>query len=630
MTEILSPSARWARLASTSLLTLALAACGGGGDAVPPPAAPPVSGPPTLKVTKSGAGQIRSQPAGIDCGTTCEASYDANNTVTLTATPDAGQSFSGWGGECAGAAATCTVVMSQARSVSAAFTPIVAASHTLNVSVNGNGQVTSQPAGISCGSTCAANYVTGTTVTLTATPGGGQTLTGWGGACTSNTGTCVVSMTQARNVVASFAVQTAALAWGTAQLLESSNDFNVSALGSVWQVNAIAPNGNAMVIWQQSDGLPNGSVAKVFSRLYIAGQGWQPAVRIPDLSDFANRQIVGGKLFLSSQGVATLVRPNMDIRRYTVANGWTPFVIPPNKPTGSGSLTGGVMDASGNISLVSTGTDVYSLSISAAGQFSPWIRVSAGLQDADDADVAISSNGTSMAVWAEKNPGDSNNSVKAALRTSAGWQTPVTIESSFDNVHPSTPPVVAMDASGNAIAVWRQGPTNAPSIWAAVYTPQTGWASPTPFDTGALGSVPTRLRLAMASNGRAVISWQSGQFAIKTVTYAPGAGFGTPVVANTYGLDRELGIDDQGNAVLVYTAVNQWPNPTSTEVSVYSRRLVWGQTWSNQVLLETRPGSPKGGLAVAFNRSGAAVASWAQNDLATSDVRNSLWSNLLR
>jgi hypothetical protein len=388
--------------------------------------------------------------------------------------------------------------MSQARSVSAAFTPIVAANQTLSVSVNGNGQVMSQPAGISCGSTCTASYASGTTVTLTATPAVGQAFNGWGGACTSSTGTCVISMTQARSVVASFATQTSALAWGTAQLLESSNDFNVAELGSVWQVNAIAPNGNAMVIWQQSDGLPNGGVAKVFSRLYVAGQGWQPAVQIPDLSDFANRQIVGGKLFLSSQGVATLVRTNMDIRRYTVANGWTPFVIPPNKPTGSGSLTGGVMDANGNISLVTTGTDVYNLTVSAAGQFSAWTRVSAGLQDADDADVAISGNGTSMAVWAEQNPGDSNNSVKASLRTSAGWQTPVTIETSFDNVDPSTPPRVAMDASGNAIAVWRQGPTNAPSIWAAVYTPQTGWAAPTPFDTGALAAVPMRLRLAMA------------------------------------------------------------------------------------------------------------------------------------
>jgi hypothetical protein len=437
-------------------------------------------------------------------------------------------------------------------------------------------------------------------------------------------------MTQARSVVASFATQTAALAWGTAQLLENSNDFNVAELGTAWQLNAIAPNGNAMVIWQQSDGVPNGTVAKVFSRLYVSGQGWQPAIQIPDLSDFANRQIVGGKLFLTSQGVATLVRPNMDIRRYTAANGWTPFVIPPNKPTGSGSLTGGVMDADGNISVVTTGTDVYNLTISAAGQFSAWTRVSAGLQDADDADIATGGNGTSMAVWAEQNPGDSNNSIKASLRTSAGWQAPVTIETSFDNVDPSTPPRVAMDASGNAIAVWRQGPTNAPSIWAAVYTPQAGWAAPTPFDTGALAAVPMRLRLVMASNGRAVISWQSGNFAIKTLTYAPGAGFGTPVVANTYGLDRELGIDDQGNAVLVYTAVDQWPNPTSTEVSVYSRRLAWGQAWSNQVLLETQPGSPKGGLAVAFNRSGAAVASWAQNDVATSDVRNSLWSNLLR
>lgn len=279
------------------------------------------------------------------------------------------------------------------------------------------------------------------------------------------------------------------------------------------------------------------------------------------------------------------------------------------------------MDAEGNVGMVTTGFGVYNVTITAAGQYLPWALVSTGAQDAAAADVAISSNGTAMAVWVEDNPGDNNSSMKAALATPSGWQAPLIIESSFEDVDSNTPPRVAMDAAGNALTVWLQGPTNSILVWAA----------PVAFDTGVvLAAVPTRLRLAMAPSGRAVLAWQSGLFAIKTVTYAPGAGFGTPVVANTYGLDRERGIDDQGNAVLVYTAADQWPNSTSTEISVYSRRLEWGQAWSNQVLLESRPRSPKGGLAVSFNRSGAAVASWAQNDLATSDVRNSLWSNLLR
>ncbi|HEU4677171.1 MAG TPA: hypothetical protein VFS75_00445, partial [Candidatus Paceibacterota bacterium] len=74
---------------------------------------------------------------------------------------------------------------------------------TLTTSVSGGGTITSSPAGINCGATCSASYAYGTNVSLTATPSSGNTFTGWSGAC-SGTGGCTVSMTQARNVTASF------------------------------------------------------------------------------------------------------------------------------------------------------------------------------------------------------------------------------------------------------------------------------------------------------------------------------------------------------------------------------------------------------------------------------------------
>jgi hypothetical protein len=82
--------------------------------------------------------------------------------------------------------------------------------------------------------------------------------------------------------------------------------------------------------------------------------------------------------------------------------------------------------------------------------------------------------------------------------------------------------------------------------------------------------------------------------------------------------------------MLVDVAVDQWPNPTSTEISVYAHQLPWGQSWSAQTLLETQPGALKSNVAVSFNATGGAVASWAQNDVATSDVRNSLWGSVRR
>jgi hypothetical protein len=67
----------------------------------------------------------------------------------------------------------------------------------------GSGTVTSSLTGIDCGSTCSAAFSSGANVTLTATPAGSSTFTGWGGDC-SGTGTCQLTMNSAHVVKAYF------------------------------------------------------------------------------------------------------------------------------------------------------------------------------------------------------------------------------------------------------------------------------------------------------------------------------------------------------------------------------------------------------------------------------------------
>ncbi len=124
--------------------------------------------------------------------------------MTLTATPDAGSTFASWGGACTGTG-TCNVTMTAARNVSVTFNKIPVTSYVLTVTKTGpgSGAVTSSPAGVSCGSSCAPSFATGTVVTLTATADPGSTFAGWSGACIG-TGTCTVTMTAAQNVTASF------------------------------------------------------------------------------------------------------------------------------------------------------------------------------------------------------------------------------------------------------------------------------------------------------------------------------------------------------------------------------------------------------------------------------------------
>ena len=173
-----------------------------------------------VRTTGHGSGTIQSSPSGIACTSTggspsgtCSAPLEAGATYTLSATPVAGSRFVEWGGDCTGAG-TCTVTMSQTRSVSAQFdlsdtNPIVLMVAGVGT---GRGIVTAAPGSAQCtftgvvaGDACSVSYAQPTQVTLTASPQFGSTFGGWGGdACTGTALTCTFTISAATTVSVNF------------------------------------------------------------------------------------------------------------------------------------------------------------------------------------------------------------------------------------------------------------------------------------------------------------------------------------------------------------------------------------------------------------------------------------------
>jgi hypothetical protein len=162
--------------------------------------------PPTEKlkviIEPPGSGKVKSTPPGIECPATCSAEYGKGVEVTLTAEATKGFKFIKWEGCDSEPGGDCLVTMNAPHEVKAIF---AVATYPLTVKREGNGEgtVTSTPAGINCGATCSHEYEFGKEVKLSQVTEEGSEFSGWGGAC-SGKGACEVKVEGPVEVTATF------------------------------------------------------------------------------------------------------------------------------------------------------------------------------------------------------------------------------------------------------------------------------------------------------------------------------------------------------------------------------------------------------------------------------------------
>ncbi len=118
--------------------------------------------------------------------------YPPGTVVTLTATPAAGQAFTGWSGDCAGSTNPLKVTVDKAKTCVANFSGLV----PLVTASTGSGAVAVGPS--------AGPYVPGTLVTLTATPAAGWIFSNWTGSCSGTANPITITMDAAKSCTAQF------------------------------------------------------------------------------------------------------------------------------------------------------------------------------------------------------------------------------------------------------------------------------------------------------------------------------------------------------------------------------------------------------------------------------------------
>jgi len=128
-----------------------------------------------------------------------KAAYNHGDTVTLSATANAGYNFTNWSGDLTGSVNPTTITMDGNKSITADYQ-----TNTYSLAVTAtNGTVSKSPD--------QATYQHGDTVTFTAAPASGYQFTGWSGDLTGTTNPAAIIMDADKSVTANFVINTYAL-----------------------------------------------------------------------------------------------------------------------------------------------------------------------------------------------------------------------------------------------------------------------------------------------------------------------------------------------------------------------------------------------------------------------------------
>jgi hypothetical protein len=166
--------------------------------------------------------------------------YTYGSVVQLTATPAANWSFAGWSGDASGATNPLSLTMDGDKDVTATFT---INTYALTIDIVGAGTVAKSPN--------QATYAHGTTVQLTATPGGGYVFSSWSGAATGSSNPVSVLMDGPKTVTATFTTTNYVLTLNTIGSGTVAKNPNQAAytFGTNVQLTATAAFGWSFTSW---------------------------------------------------------------------------------------------------------------------------------------------------------------------------------------------------------------------------------------------------------------------------------------------------------------------------------------------------------------------------------------------
>jgi Calcium-binding EGF domain len=419
-----------------------------------------------------------------------------------------------------------------------------------------------------------------------------------------------------------------ARAWGTAAAIESDV---ASAMVPAVAVDAA---GNAIAVWFQGAF----GARSVYAARYTFGGTWTaPALIEQGAGDTGgpNDGMWGPQVAMNATGVAFAVWEQSDGTRSNIwaarsLNGvWSAAVMIETDNAGSARLPYVTVDSAGNAIAVwfqndGTRDRIWANRYSGTAWGSASIISTNSVGSADNARVAGDSNGNAMAAWEQTDATPNSNIWAARFTPGGGWAAAVLVETT--NPGHAWNPAIAVDNSGNAMAVWYQqdvANTGRLSIWANRFS-NNAWGSAVLIESSDDGGAASTV--AMDNAGNAIAAWYQydGEWdSLYANRYSAGS-WGTPQRIETQNVGNArtpaIAMDAAGNATVV------WYQHDGTHTDIWANRYIGGSWISASATLLEGDNTGLAWLpAVAVSSSGSAVAVWTRfdaNPLNASEVPN--------
>ncbi len=414
--------------------------------------------------------------------------------------------------------------------------------------------------------------------------------------------------------------------WQTAELIEVSNVGNASSP----QIAVDPSSGNAVAVWYQTDGARN----NIWSNRYVAGVGWGTAQLIE--ADNAGHASAP-QIAIDPSGNAVAVwyqwdgaRNSIWSNRYVAGSGWGTAQLIETDNAGSAYSPQIALDPSGNAVVVWSQSDGTRNNIWAnhfvvgIGWGTAQLIESDNAGHAYDSQVAFDPSGNAVAVWSQSD-GTRNNIWSNRYVAGSGWGTAQLIES--DDAGHAYDPRIAVDPSGNAVAVWYQYDGTRNNIWSNRYVAGSGWGTAQLIETDNAGNASSP-QIAVAPSGNAVVVWSQSDGTRSNIwsnRYVAGSGWGSAelIESNDIGsaASPQIAIDASGGGLTV------WRQYNGLRLDVWSNRYVAGSGWGTPQLVETDNAGSAATTSpqIVVDGSGNGIAVWAQSDGTRDNIHANRW-----